>query len=116
MVNHIGLLNRGIRDFLYASSKPVTRMVIGHVDVSLVNQPKQMQRYGDRFVVPRIQIDGCKTEAWVVISLVTEDLMKAHPNRLEGPGCKQGVCIHKAGKVDALSTDTTFSWLCYLYK
>ena len=101
MVYHIGLLNRGIRNFLNACSKPITRMVIGHVDVSLVNQPKQMQRFGNRFVVPRIQIAGCKTQAWVVVSLVTEDLMKAHPNRLEGPGCKQGVCIHKTGQVDA---------------
>ena len=102
MVSHMNPMHRGIRALLHACSKPVTRMVIGNVGVSLANQPKQMQRFGKQFVVPRIQIDGCKTEAWVVVSLVTEDLMKAHPNRLEGPGCKQGVCIHKAGQLDAL--------------
>ena len=103
MVNHMNPLHKGIRAFLNACSKPITRMVIGNVRSSLANQPKQMQRFGDPFVVPRIQIEGCKTEAWVTVSLVTEDLLKAHPNRLEGPGCKQGVCIYKAGQEDALT-------------
>ena len=101
MVNHMNPMHRGIRAFLNACSKPFTKIVIGNVGVSLANQPKQMQRFGDRFVVPRVRVEGCKTNVKVVVSLVTEDLMKAHPNRLEGPGCKQGVCLHEDGKIDA---------------
>ena len=102
MVKHMGFFHRGVRALLNACIRPVTKTASGNTRIFLLNQPKQMQRFGSPFVVPRIQIDGYVGEVRVIASLVTEDQMRPHPHRLEGPGCKQGLCFHKAGKRDPI--------------
>ena len=88
MVRHMGFVHRGVRALLNACIRPITRTASGNTRIFLLNQPKQMQRFGSPFVVPRIQIDGYVGEVRVIASLVTEDQMRPHPHRLEGPGCK----------------------------
>ena len=63
------------------------------------NQPIQLHNFGSSFIVPRILIPGYFGPYEVVVTCLTSE-GRPHPHSLEGPGCREGICVFKGGGED----------------